>query len=83
MGRLAFGDTGPAVAIVPVTASDSANLPQGMTRGLLVTEGGNATVIDGTGTQRANVPLQTGFNPLAVKRIFSTGLTATGIFALY
>lgn len=80
-GRLPFGDTGPAVAIVPVTPSDSVDIT--LTRGLLVTEAGTATIVDGTGTQRASVPLQAGYNPLAVKRIFLTGLTATGIFALY
>lgn len=67
-----------------VTASDSADIPA--TNGLLVGTAGNARVIfaDGQNTGASDlIPLQAGYNPISVTRIYSTGLTASNIWALY
>lgn len=69
-----------------VTASDTVDLPGGVCRGLLVGTAGAARIIDeeGTDTGATNLlPLQAGYNPIGAKRIFATGLTAAGIWALY
>lgn len=65
--------------------SDTVDLPGGTARGLLVGTAGAATILDASGstTSRLLVPLQAGFNPIAVKRVFSTNLTADNIWALY
>jgi hypothetical protein len=55
---------------------------RGTCRGLLVTAGGTATIVDGEGNTVADVPLQTGYNPIECLRV-NTGGNATGIFALY
>lgn len=85
LGRLGPGETGAARAIVPITPSDSADLPGGITRGILVGDagGGAATLIDAAGEVRTNVPLQQGYNPIAVKRVYATGIGVTDIWALY
>ena len=73
----------PAGIIVPVTANDGTDLPNGVCRGLLVGSSGAATVIDASGVQRTAVPLQVGYNPVRVGRIFATGVAASDIWALY
>lgn len=78
-----FGPESPAVAIVPVSPSDTLDLPDGPCRGLLVGVGGNATIIDASGNIVPNVPLQQGYNPIAVRRVNATGIGASAIFALY
>lgn len=75
---------GVASHAVKVTASDSANIKP--TAGLLVGTAGNARVIWADGQDSGGtdlVPLQAGYNPISVTRIYSTGLTASNIFALY
>lgn len=81
--RLPLGDTGSALCIVPVTPSDTDPLPSGICRGLLVGTAGSADLIDGSGALRSGVPLQQGYNPLSVRRINDTNLTADDIWALY
>lgn len=74
----------PASAIAYVTASDSNSFAT--CRGLLVGTAGAARIItaDDVDTGGTNlVPLQQGYNPICVKRIYSTGLTAANIWALY
>lgn len=70
-----------------VTASDSVNIPSGACRGLLVGTAGAARLLfdDGYDTGASNlVPLQAGYNPIAgVVRVYSTGLGASNIWALY
>lgn len=69
-----------------VTASDTADLPDGPCDALLVGTAGAARIIDGSDSNTGGtnlVPLQAGYNPIAVKRIYSTGLTAAGIWAIY
>ena len=76
----------PGSAIKFVTANDSTDLPFGICRGLLVGTGGAARIIDADGNDSGGsnlVPLQTGYNPLGVKRIYSTGLVASNIWAIY
>ena len=74
-------DTVSAHRFVPVTKAD-ANLPDGVTKGLLVGTAGTANLMQFDGTTRANVPLQQGYNPLQVLQV-RTGGTATDIWALY
>lgn len=72
--------TAPAEVFEPVTKADS-DLAGGLTRGLLVGTAGTANLMQLDGTVRANVPLQQGYNPLAVKQV-RTGGTASDIWAL-
>lgn len=82
-GRLSRGSTGPAESVVPVTPSDADDLPNGPCRGLLCGTGGALTIIDGGGATRTAVPMQVGYNPIVVQRVFETGSTADNIWALY
>jgi hypothetical protein len=77
--------TAPATKIVPITLHDT-NLFDAC-RGLLVGTAGTANITEmgadgGAGTERTNVPLQVGYNPISVIRI-KTGGTASDIWALY
>lgn len=82
-------DTNPAGALRFVTASDTADLPQvngQFPRALLVGTAGSARIIDISRTDSGGtnlIPLQAGYNPIRAVRIFSTGLTAANIWALY
>lgn len=78
-----FGDASaaPADAVVPVTKTDAA-LPGGTCRALLVGTAGTANIVDASGTTRANVPLQQGYNPIVCQQV-RTGGTAADIWALY
>lgn len=71
-----------AFAVVPVTPSDTADLPDGMCRGLLIGTGGTLNVIDAGGTLRTGVPFQAGDTWIAVRRVL-TGGTAANVWALY
>lgn len=66
-----------------VTPSDSTDLPNGPTKALFVTVGGNVNVqLDSDST--ALLTLTAGeIYPIMVSRVKSTSTTATGIFALY
>lgn len=83
--NLANGNmTAPATSLVKVTASDSADFDP--CRGLLVGTAGAARIVtvDDVNTGGSSlVPLQQGYNPIACKRIYLTGLTASDIWALY
>jgi hypothetical protein len=68
--------------VVPVTKDDAADLPGGTCRALLVGTAGTCNLIDGGGGDRANVPLQAGYNPIQARRIKLSG-TASNIWALY
>lgn len=78
-----MSDVSPANSVVPVTPSDSVDLPQGWARGLLVGTSGTAKITDGSGAIVTGVPLQAGYNPIRVQRVWSTGTTAAAIYALY
>ena len=64
-----------------VTKAD-ADLPGSITRGLLVGTPGTANLRQPDGTDRDDVPLQQGYNPLQVLQV-RTGGTADDIWALY
>lgn len=74
---------GPASKLAAANTSDTADLTGGVCRGLLVGTAGAATIIDGEGNVCEAVPLQQGYNPIGVQRIYATGLTASNIWALY
>lgn len=81
--------TRPAGAVVPVTKSDTVDIvppPNGgyelPCRALWVGTAGTATIIDGTGATRTDVPLIVGPNPFQVRRVL-TGGTASDIWALF
>ena len=71
----------PGRKIVVVTASDSEDIDP--TRAIVASTEGVATVIDADGNQITAFPIFKGYNPISVTRIFSTGLTASGLFAIY
>lgn len=77
----ADASSAPADAVVPVTKADAA-LPGGPCRSLLVGTAGTANIKDGSGVERANVPLQAGYNPIVCQEV-RTGGTAADIWALY
>ena len=64
----------------PVTKADQ-DLPNGLANGLLVGTPGTANLMEPDGTIRTNVPLQQGYNPIAVRQV-RTGGTASDIWAL-
>lgn len=75
--------TAPAYKLVKVTPSDTVAFTAGVARGLLVGQGGAATLIDASGATRTLVPLQVGYNPIGCSRINATSLTASDIWAIY
>lgn len=77
------GLTTPATKVAAVTPSDSTDLPDGVCRCLLVGTAGTATILDAEGNQTTLVPLIAGYNPIMVRRVFNTALTAANIKALY
>ena len=76
------GLNAPASNVVPVTPDDENDLPGGVCRALLAGTAGTATLIDASGTERAGVPLQQGYNPIGVQRV-KLGGTAANLWALY
>lgn len=71
--------TAPAQSIVALSASATA-FP--VCRGLLVGTGGTADITDAKGNNVDGVPLQAGYNPLAITKLRALG-TAADVFALY
>jgi hypothetical protein len=76
-------EPGPARGIIAITPADGTDLPNGACRGLHANVAGAVKVSDMYGntptlTVTAGVPI-----PYAVKRVWATGTTATGLFALY
>jgi len=78
-----MSDVSPASGFVAVTPADGTDLPGGICKSLLVTTAGLAKLTDAKGNVSTSVPLQAGYNPIKVARVWSTGTAATGIFALY
>jgi hypothetical protein len=67
-----------------VTTSDSADLPNGICRGIYVTGAGNVNVNLESGGTAVLTGLSAGqFVRISVSRILATSTTATGIYALY
>lgn len=71
----------PAENIVAVTPNDSTDIALG-SRALLCGSAGPAKVTTKAGNA-VTIPLQQGYNPIAVIRVWSTGTDATDIWALY
>lgn len=71
----------PSGAIRAVTKAD-ADLPDGDCRALLCGTAGTVNLVDLTGATLTNVPLQAGYNPIAVRQVKTSG-TASDIWALY
>lgn len=77
-----FNPADVITTVVPVTPSDSTDLPNGYCRGFHVNGAGNVKFTDLNGNSNtltvvAGIPL-----PYAAIRIWATGTTATGIFAI-
>ena len=76
------GLNSPARSLVKIAKSDTVDVGPSACRALLVGTAGTANLIDASGADLANVPLQQGFNPIMVRRI-KTGGTADNVWALY
>jgi hypothetical protein len=72
----------PADEWVPITPSDSTDLTY-VPRALYIGTAGALRAVDGTGTTRTIGNAAVGYHPLRPRRIYSTGTTATDIWALY
>jgi hypothetical protein len=79
-GRPGWGD--PATAAPTPTLSDTVNDPNGPYRGLYVGTTGNlkVTMRDGGDQTFMNAPV--GYHPIAVRRVWATGTTASNIVGL-
>lgn len=82
-----YGTVGAIMPIVrarSVTPTDSTDLPLTPTKGIIVTADGNLEVVFADDTSEVVIPVLAGVvYPFAVKQVFNTNTTATGIFALY
>lgn len=67
---------------IDTLASDTVDLPNGPCRSLLVGTAGAATINDAYGQKQVSVPLQQGYNPIGIARLW-TGAGASNIWALY
>lgn len=79
-------ETFAATNAVAITPSDSADVTTVPSRGIYVGVAGNlrvtlADMADGAYVTLSNVPV--GIHPLQVKRVWSTGTTATTMHALF
>lgn len=68
---------------VPVTTSDTVNLPNGATRALMVNGTGLVTLVYSNGLEDTLYLTQGVMYPLSVVRVKTSGTTATGIKAGY
>lgn len=75
-------DATVSASVYTLVTKANADLPGGITRGLLVGTAGTANLTQPDGTLCADVPLQQGYNPLQVLQV-RTGGTADNIWALY
>lgn len=73
----------PAQSAFALTASDSADVPNGTCRALYVGTGGNVSVITGGSTVTFVGVLGGTVLPVSCSRVRSTGTTASNIVALY
>ncbi|MET4104531.1 hypothetical protein ABIE58_003984 [Roseovarius sp. MBR-78] len=73
--------SGPATDALPVTPSDTIDLPD-VAIGLYVETGGMVSLISATGETRSLSVADFSLLPLGVRRVHATGTTAQGIHAL-
>lgn len=77
---------GPYASAVTPTASDSTDDPAGVSQGIVCTGTAGNIKVDLVGGQTITLAIATGWVgliPLRVKRVWSTGTTATGLLLLY
>lgn len=74
------GLTGESWSVV--TPSDTLDLPDGPCSALWVNVGGNVHGLSTNGDE-GTFTVSAGSVPLGFKRVYSTGTTATGIYAIY
>ena len=79
--RRAASLSGPATDVIPVTPSNTADLPR-FALSLYVEAGGSLRVITIEGAERTLSVADFSFLPVGVRRVYSTGTTAQGIHAL-
>ncbi|MET4102711.1 hypothetical protein ABIE58_002147 [Roseovarius sp. MBR-78] len=73
--------SGPATDALPVTPSDTIDLPD-VAIGLYVETGGSISFVTVAGSTRSIVVADFSILPIGVRRVNATGTTATGIHAL-
>ena len=81
-GQLPSTKSDPANHVFLVTKSDTTDMPN-VSRALLVDADMTAKIVTVGGETVESFPLQKGYNPVRVSRIYSTGTDAGDIFALY
>jgi hypothetical protein len=74
---------GPAQDLVAVTPDDTADLPDGIARGLFVGGGGAVTVMVSSGRTVTLRSADSQYHPVKVRRVLLTGTEAIEIIALY
>lgn len=79
--NVASGMDSPANHAAAVTPNDSVDLAS-VPRALLVASAGNLKVTM-KGGQEITLPMQAGYNPLRVTRVWATGKTCGDVFAIW
>jgi hypothetical protein len=79
----AASPVGPATILKPVTPSDTADLPDGVSRSLYVGVAGALAVVDAAGNEATLFSGAGQYHPIRVARVLAAGTTATSILALY
>lgn len=75
--------SGPYVGVAAVSPNNSAELPDGVTRGIYVDAAGNVNCVFMDGTEAViYIPART-IVPFRLRQIKATSTAATGILALY
>lgn len=76
--------SGPATNAAAVTPADGTDLPDGIARALYIGGAGDVSLVTNGGSTVTFVALVAGtILPVLVKRVRSTGTTATDLVALY
>lgn len=70
-----------ALDLIPITPSDSTDLPK-VARALYITSGGTLRITTAKGNVRNITGLGTGWFPVACLRVHATGTSCTGIFGV-
>lgn len=73
--------SGPAHDALPVTPDDNTDLPH-VALGLYVETGGSVSIVTVTGATRSLAVADHSILPIGVRRVRTTGTTASGIHAL-
>ena len=76
-------ESGPADFGVAVTPSDSANLTDGDAVAMYVGTAGTLRILCVNGRELTFAAVSSGVLPIKVRRVYSTGTSATNLVALY